>query len=106
MANQITTTLIDPSNGLVTKSSRYANSKVIYYGNNNVMTFTTYKKQIKPSDADRFTVISSDIEYRPDLLSLKVYGIVDYWWKILEVNEMKDVFDFKAGVNIRIPSGF
>jgi hypothetical protein len=36
-------------------------------------------------------------------VSLETYGVVDYWWKILEANNMKDIFDFKSGVNIRLP---
>ena len=48
-------------------------------------------------------VISPGYEYRPDLISQMVYGSPDFWWKIMEVNSIKDIFDFKAGVNLRIP---
>jgi hypothetical protein len=49
------------------------------------------------------TVIPVSIQYRPDLLSQKKYGTVDFWWKIMEVNEIKDVMNFKAGRTILLP---
>lgn len=105
MANKITITNIRPQEGLVSPLSRYINSTVIYYGDDNKMTFTTYKKDsYTPSPSDKFTVISPGMEYRPDLMSKKVYGVVDFWWKIMEVNNISDVFDFKAGKTIRLPS--
>ena len=42
-------------------------------------------------------------EYRPDLVSNRVYGTPDFWWRIMEANNIKDVFEFKAGLNLRIP---
>jgi len=44
------------------------------------------------------------MEFRPDKMSQHVYGHVDWWWKIMEANNIKDVYDFKAGTNIRIPA--
>lgn len=103
MFNKITETKISPTK-FVTPSSRYANAEVIYYGDNNIITFKTYKgNDLKQDKNDRFYVVTPGMEYRPDLLSYKVYGIVDYWWKILEFNNIKDVYDFKSGLNIRLP---
>lgn len=107
MASKITLTNIDPvRDELVTKSSRYANSKVIYYGNNNLVTFPTYKRIPIAVDntLDKFTVVNAGTEFRPDLISQQAYGLPDFWWKILEVNNVMDIFDFKAGLNIRIPA--
>ncbi len=68
------------------------------------MTFATYVRTVPVTSAnDKFTVISPGYEFRPDLLSNDVYGIPDFWWKILEVNSIKDIFDFKAGITIRVP---
>jgi len=50
--------------------------------------------------------ITKAFEFRPDLVSYKVYSTPDYWWKILEFNGMMDIFDFKNGRNIRLPSNF
>jgi hypothetical protein len=49
-------------------------------------------------------IIPPQFEYRPDRLSYELYGTVDLWWKIMEANDIKDIFDFKAYLNIRIPS--
>jgi hypothetical protein len=37
-------------------------------------------------------------------MSNQAYGTPDFWWKILEVNGMKDIFEFKSGENIVIPN--
>jgi len=103
MANKIVETNIRATR-FVESTSRYANSDVIYYGSQNKLTFKTYKRQTLPSSSDRFTVIPNNMEYRPDLLSSKIYGVPDFWWKIMEVNKIFDIFDFKAGINIRIPA--
>jgi hypothetical protein len=104
MAYSITYTDLDPTNNLVTKSSRYVDSDVIYYGPLNKLTFTIYKRTNTPqSNQDMFMIIGAGTEYRPDLVSKKMYGTVDFWWKILEANGMKDIMEFKSGTNIRLP---
>jgi hypothetical protein len=85
-------------------SSRYAESPVIYYTENKLLTYPIYKKSpIPPSSSDRYYVVTPGKEYRPDLVSLTAYGTVDFWWKIMEANNIKDIFEFKAGLNLRIP---
>jgi hypothetical protein len=96
-----------PSDRFVSALSRYRGSEVVYYTANNrkVLTFATYKKQVSnvPAEDDMYTVVPPGMEFRPDLLSSKVYGTPDFWWKILEANDIKDVYDFKIGKNIRLP---
>lgn len=88
----------------VTSLSRYQNSEVIYWGPLNIITFTTYKKQKYPlASSDKYTVVSPGAEYRPDKVSQAAYGTPDFWWKIMEANGIMDIFDFKAGTNIRLP---
>ena len=71
---------------------------------NQYLTFTTYKRTpIPESSSDKYGVIPSGHEYRPDKVSQAAYGVPDYWWLILEANNMQDIYDFKAGTNIRIP---
>jgi len=36
-------------------------------------------------------------------VSHEYYGHVDNWWKILEANQIKDIWDFKAGITIMLP---
>lgn len=88
----------------VDNTSRYAGSKVLLYGEDNVLTFETYKR--KPprfTPTDKYWVIDKAREFRPDLVSRAAYGFTSNWWKIMEANNIKDIWDFKAGVNIRIP---
>ena len=85
-------------------TSRYAQAEVLYYTENKFVTFGTYKKnEYKPGKKDKFMVVTKQYEYRPDLVSFDVYSTPDFWWKIMEANSIKDVFDFKAGINIRLP---
>ena len=91
----------------VVMSSRYMSSKVIYYGDDRKITFTTYKKtEIPQSEDDKFLTLTSAVNYRPDLVSQKVYFTPDYWWRIMEFNGMKDITEFVAGKTIRLPSNF
>jgi hypothetical protein len=85
-------------------SSRYASSDVIYYGDDHIVTFETYKRK-RPAftNNDKFYLITQATQYRPDLVSQLAYGITSFWWRIMEANGMKDIFDFKMGVTIRIP---
>lgn len=100
---------IEPANVVatrfVTPTSRYAEAIVIRYGETKKLTFETYKRgDYTPSPADKYTVVTKGYEYRPDLLSRKMYGTVDFWWKIMEANGIADIYDFKAGLNIRLPT--
>lgn len=88
----------------VPMTSRYSDSEILYWSERKMLTFTIYKKKnFAPSQRDKFFVITPGTEYRPDLVSQTAYGTVDFWWKIMEANNIKDIFEFKAGVNIRIP---
>jgi len=104
MSNYTESTEIDAKR-FVPVTSRYSDYPVIYYTENKLITFTIYKKKTIPlSSDDRYYVITAGTEYRPDLVSQKSYGTTDFWWKIMEANNIKDVFDFKSGLNIRIPN--
>ena len=103
MANYIEVTKTSPLR-FVPASSRYADSTVIYYTEKNLIAFEIYKRtDRKTSKDDKFMVISKGLEYRPDLVSFRAYGVPDYWWKIMQINGMKDIMEFSAGTNIRIP---
>lgn len=103
MANYIEETNISAKK-FVPVSSRYADNKVVYYTENKLLTFTIYKKSpVQFGKRDKYAVVSPGSEYRPDLVSQKMYGTPDFWWKILEANGLKDIFEFKAGLNVRLP---
>lgn len=103
LANKIEFTDLRATN-FVTNVSRYAQSRVVYYSSEKIITFETYKrKKFVPSARDQVTVVTPGMEYRPDLMSFDKYGTPDFWWKILEANEMKDVAEFRAGATIILP---
>ena len=105
MANYIESTDIRPET-FVTFTSRYSDSPVLYYSEKKKITFATYKRKaatMSAGDRDKFMVITKGAEYRPDLVSYDVYGVPDFWWRIMEVNGMKDIMEFKVGTNIRLP---
>lgn len=103
MANKIEFSDIRAST-FVANVSRYAQSRVIYYSEERVITFETYKrKKFVPSPKDQVTVVTPGMEYRPDLMSFDKYGVSDFWWKILEANNMKDVTEFRAGTTVVLP---
>lgn len=104
MANYIEPANID-ARRFVPVTSRYAGSKTIYYTERKLLTFETYKKKTyKTSNQDRFAIVTKGYEFRPDLVSYKMYGTPDFWWKIMEANDLKDIYEFKSGLNIRIPN--
>jgi hypothetical protein len=106
MANSIELTNLQNSN-FVASTSRYLNSPIIYYGDNRVITFTTYKRAPQITSAnDKFMLIKQGMEYRPDLICRAAYGnnLISLWWKIMEANSIFDVFDLKAGLTLRIPA--
>ena len=93
-----------PIGRFTTVSSRYRESKIVFYTENKLISFTLYRKSIyKSSVNDKYYVITPGTEYRPDLVSYAAYGTVDFWWRIMEANKIKDVFEFKTGRNIVIP---
>lgn len=102
---KITETNINPVGLFVSAVSRYADSKVIYWGELNKITFKTYNRTDIPlNSADKYMVVGPGDEFRPDKIAKRVYGNVGFWYKILEVNGIKDIFDFKVGTNIRLPA--
>ena len=104
MANYVEITKIDPKK-FVPASSRYTDSKILYYTERKLLTFNTYKKHNIPiTKNDKYTVVTAGTEYRPDLVSQNAYGTPDFWWKIMEANNIKDVYEFKAGLNLRLPN--
>jgi len=106
MANDISYTNYG-TNKLVSSTSRYNYRPVILYGPLKKAAFALYnRKEIPFAADDKFYEITKDIEFRPDLVSYKFYGLPDYWWRIMEMNKMKDVMEFRAGRNIRLPGGF
>jgi hypothetical protein len=104
MANKITYTQINPQT-YVSTLSRYRDQQSIQYGDNNLLAFATYKRpDYAISNTDTVFMINGATAYRPDKVSLMKYGFVDYWYKIMELNKIYDIMDFKAGRTIYLPT--
>ena len=104
MPNLIENTNIN-SNKFVVTTSRYADKNLIYYTEKKILTYPLYKKQnISNSTKDKFALITKKYEFRPDLVSFEFYGTTDFWWKIMEANNIKDILDFKIGLSVKLPS--
>jgi hypothetical protein len=89
---------------LVRGFSRYKESEVLYWGNQRRIAFGTYlRKPYTPTGKERVMLVTPGLEYRPDLVAYDVYGFPDGWWKIMEVNKIYDIWDFKAGITIMLP---
>jgi hypothetical protein len=85
--------------------SRYQNSEVIYWGDQNLLTFGTYvRTPYVPTGNEKVMLVTPGLAYRPDLMSSEVYGIPDAWWNILQVNGIYDIYDFKPGITVLIPN--
>lgn len=64
-------------------------------------SLSKFKMRYKPA---YYRVRSSDI-LRPDMISYKSYGVVDFWWIILLVNRINNPFvDLREGDLLIIPS--
>lgn len=86
----------------VPPSSRYFMTPVIFYEDR--LTFPIYKrKQLSFNPTDQHFEITKEYEFRPDLVSNTFFGAPDFWWKIMEMNGMKDILEFRAGRNIILP---
>lgn len=89
----------------MSQGSRYLKSTPIYYGEKKIITFDLYNRsEYNKTGNEQVMLITKGVEYRPDLVSYDAYGFVDNWWMILEVNNMKDIWDFKAGTTIILPN--
>lgn len=40
-----------------------------------------------------YTVVMKSEEYRPDLLCYRIYGTIEYWWILLEINGISNIWD-------------
>ncbi len=88
----------------MSSGSRYLKQNVIHWGESKRICFDTYiKEPYKKTGSERVMLLDAGNQYRPDLVSFEIYGYVDNWWRILEANNMKDIWEFKAGTTIILP---
>lgn len=92
------------STKIVSGFSRYKKQTPIYYGEQKILTFDTYIRvpYVRTGD-EKVMLITKGVEYRPDLIAYDVYGVPEAWWKIMEVNNIFDIYDFKVGRTVFLP---
>lgn len=86
------------------KSSPYYLSQIV---NNNFLDVMINRK-IPQDPSDVYMTVTQVYEYRPDLLAFDLYGDPKLWWVFAARNPNRlganPYFDFKAGINIYIPT--
>lgn len=64
-------------------------------------------RDIPADTSDRYVLLDSKYEYRPDTLSNDVYGTPKYWWTFMvrNIDVMRDpIWDMKSGMAIYVPT--
>jgi len=82
---------------------RFDNAKFLDYSEGCYETLTSsflYEIEKLPP-VDRFTVTSE--EKRPDLISQKIYGSTQYWWLLMEYNNIIDINNIVNGTIFEYP---
>ena len=52
-----------------------------------------------------YYVVHQDDLLRPDLISYKIYGTVKFWWLIMFINNIENIFsDLELGLTLQIPN--
>lgn len=65
---------------------------------------TNHFKDFEFSRQKKFYTITTDDIKRPELLSIKLYGKMNYWWIIMKVNNVEDIWnDLVVGDVISVP---
>jgi hypothetical protein len=85
--------------------SRFQESQPLIYRGVETWGLTAKMKFIRetPTNFYQKFVITGDVAGRPDLLSLKLYESPYYFWVLLGINRVKDVFDWpKVGETILV----
>jgi hypothetical protein len=82
--------------------SRYNTAKVGTFRGKNIL-YTEYIDYNQVEIIDSFT-ITVDLEFRPDLISLAVFGSDKLWWLLMSVNKFDSISSLYAGRTIKVPN--
>lgn len=86
---------LNRTNFLITQSSTHGKEKV--------MTDNDFEKYRFIYPMGYYKVINSDIG-RPDLISIKLYGSIDFWWMLMKYNGVDDVWnELYPGQMLKVP---
>lgn len=87
---------------------KYSRNKFYTYNDiNNIREADLVQNKFKDFKFTRgklsYTVKSNDLQ-RPDLISYNIFGRVNYWWIIMKINGIEDIWnDLYVGQTLLIP---
>jgi len=58
----------------------------------------------KNQNDSMYVTITEEVEYRPDILAVTVYGDEKLYWVILQHNNLIDPFELENGLEVEIPN--
>lgn len=58
---------------------------------------------IEETTEDTYVTVTNETENRLDMIAYTYYGSARYWWVVALANYIKDPFDVKVGMTLRIP---
>ena len=83
-------------------AERYDFAKFMEYTDNYDPLTSSFLRQLPTLPENGFYSIQSE-ENRPDLVSFRIYGSVQYWWIILAYNAFTSHENIVNGLTIRYP---
>ena len=87
--------------------SRYQQTPVIQNSTTGFSTLQIYRQQpdsYSIEDNSRMYEVGPASAFRPDRISAEAYGSVEYWWMILEANNISGIDELKPGLTLRVPN--
>ena len=89
----------------MTKLNRinYLDKSNTVYGLEVILTSNDFAKYNFIYPSYYYSVESDDVQ-RPDLISLKLYGTIDFWWLLMKFNGVDDVWnELYVGQVLKVP---
>lgn len=84
--------------------SRYFPTNVVNSITENDLAFSGFSDFVFTDEFKFYTLVESDIQ-RPDLISYKLYKRMNYWWIVMKLNSIEDIWDdLYVGQILKIPS--
>lgn len=84
--------------------SKFFNKNIINGVNECELSFSKFGDFVWPNKFKNYKIIDGDLK-RPDMISLRNYGRINYWWIIMKVNGILDIQnDLYVGMNLKIPN--
>jgi len=92
------------ANPSMTEQSRYRDMSTLHSMRNGSHLQFARKDFFRFDASDTSYFVSSATAYRPDIISVEMYGDPRYAWAIIAANKMKSFFDLHSDQYIIIPT--